>query len=93
MDLEQDVLLRQVAKRLKLLNIWLGIMTFFALSGLVIAALVAVAALTFINRTSNKIDNLEKSVPNTTNITSDFCSQSQISQVIKDQTGLCKNSN
>lgn len=68
-------------------------MTVFALGGLVLAGLVAFAAITFINRTSDKIDNLQKNVTNTTNITNGFCDQSDISQVIKDQTGLCKNTN
>ena len=68
----------------------MGIMTLFALGGLVLAGLVAFAAIAFINHTSDKIDTIQKDVTNTTNITNSFCEQSDINQVIKDQTGLCK---
>lgn len=85
-----EVLLRQLTRQLKILNIWISIVGVTILAAITISIYLLVKVITFVQNTSDKITNLQQKTESSLNVKQQVCDSKSLSSLLQDRSTLCK---
>lgn len=85
-----EVLLRQLVRQMKVLNIWITVFGTLILAALLICLYMVFKVVTFVQDTSNKLNSIQENTQNTLNVQKQLCSSDNISGFLKDRSDYCK---
>jgi hypothetical protein len=86
-----DILLKQLVRQLRVLNIWISIFGTLILTMLIILGILVFKVVTFVNDTNKKVDNFTSQTRRTLDVKQQACSSQSIGGVLKDKTNICNN--
>lgn len=84
-----ELLIRQLTRQLRILNIWLTFLGVIFIVGFVILGILIYKVLSFTHDVSNKFTSLQKT-EQSLNIQKQACSNSSISSFLQKNTSICK---
>lgn len=90
---DQEQLLKQLSRRIKWLNVWLGLMSVFALIMLGVLAGLAFVVVNFVHQTGTKITKIEKTANNLQSgdvLTQQLCGNPKFAQFIPPDNNICQ---
>ena len=90
---DQEQLLRQLSRRIKWLNIWMGLMSVFALMMLGVLAGLAFVVGAFVHQTDTKINKIEKTANSLQSgdvLTQQLCGNPKFAQFIPPNSNICQ---
>lgn len=85
-----DVLLKQILRQLKLLNIWITVFGTLILIGLVVAGVVLYKLVTFANESLQSINNFQAKAEQSLDIKQQLCKDENGGALFRRTTDLCK---
>ncbi|MDB5181546.1 MAG: hypothetical protein JWP13_309 [Candidatus Saccharibacteria bacterium] len=84
-----EILLRQLVRQLRLLNIWISIVGSLILISLIVCIVLIFKVVTFVQDTSDKISNLQQKTENSLNVRNQLCDSKSIASLLEDRSSLC----
>ncbi len=85
-----EVLLRQLVRQMKILNIWITVFGTLILVALIICLYLVFRVVTFVQDTSNKLNSIQENTQNTLNVQKQLCSSDNISGFLKGRSDYCQ---
>ena len=85
-----ELLLKQLVRQLKIMNIWISIFGGLILVTLIILGVMVYKVVTFVNDTNAKIDNITSQTQETLDFKSKFCGSDSLGGFLRDRTEICK---
>ncbi len=84
-----ELLLRQLVKQLRILNIWISIFGSLILITLIVLGVLVFKVVTFVNDTNKKVENLTSQTKQSLDIKQKACNSNTIGNVLRDKTDVC----
>ncbi len=85
-----EILLKQLVRQLRLLNIWISIFGTLILVTLAILGYFVFKIVTFVNDTNTKIDNITTQTKESFDVKGQVCESDGVGGFLRDKTGICK---
>ncbi len=85
-----ELLLKQLVRQLKIMNIWISIFGTLILITLAVLGVLVYKVVTFVNDTNQKIDNITAQTQETLDFKSKFCESDSVGGFLRDRTEICK---
>lgn len=85
-----EILLKQLVRQLRLLNIWISIFGTLILVTLAVLGYFVFKIVTFVNDTNTKINNFTTQTKDTLDVKGQVCESDGIGGFLRDKTGVCK---
>lgn len=85
-----ELLLKQLVRQLKIMNIWISIFGGLILVTLIILGVMVYKVVTFVNDTNAKIDTITSQTQETLDFKSKFCGSDSLGGFLRDRTEICK---
>lgn len=84
-----EVLLKQLTRQLKILNVWISIFGSLILISFVIIIFLLFKVVTFVQDTSQKVSDLQQKTSNTLNLEKQLCEDKSFSDFLNNKTVIC----
>lgn len=85
-----EVLLKQLVRQMKILNIWISVFGTLILVAMIICLYLVFRVVTFVQDTSNKLNSIQENTQNTLNVQKQLCSSDNISDFLKNRSDYCQ---
>ena len=85
-----EVLLRQIIRQLKILNIWITIFGVLIIVSLAIGGIVLYKIATIANNSAKKFESFQQQTSKNLNVKQQLCADTSFSLILKSQTSICK---
>jgi hypothetical protein len=84
-----EVLLKQLVRQLKILNIWISIVGTLILTSLIICIVLIYKVVTFVQHTADQVTSIQQKTENSLNVKSQLCDNNSIRSFLKDKSQVC----
>lgn len=85
-----ELLLKQLVRQLKIMNIWISIFGTLILVTLAILGVLVYKMVSFVNDTNAKIDNITTQAQESLDFKSKFCDANNVGDFLRERTQICK---
>jgi hypothetical protein len=85
-----EVLLRQLVRQLKILNTWITIVGGLILAVIIVCAFLLFKVVTFVQDTSDKVNNLQQKTEDNLNVKKQICESNSIGNLLENRSSLCE---
>lgn len=84
-----ELLLKQLIRQLKVLNIWITIFGSLILVVLIVLGVLVFKVVSFVNDTNEKVDNFTQQTQQSLDVKQKACGSNTLGDVLRDKTGVC----
>ena len=84
-----ELLLKQLVRQLRVLNIWISIFGSLILAVLIIVGILVFRVVTFVNDTNKKVETFTQQTKQSLDIKSQACDTKSLGNILKDKTSVC----
>lgn len=85
-----ELLLKQLVRQLRIMNIWISIFGTLILITLVVLGVLVWKVVSFVNETNTKIDNITSQTKESLDFKQRFCTSDGVGGFLRDRTEVCK---
>lgn len=85
-----EVLLKQLVRQMKILNIWISIVGGLILVTIAICAFLLFKVVTFVQDTRDSVNNLQQKTEDSLNVKQQICDSNSIGSLFQERSDLCK---
>lgn len=84
-----EVLLRQLVRQLKILNIWIAVVGTIILASIIVCIFLLFKVVTFVQNTSDRVTNLQQKTEKSLDVRQQVCDNNSISDLLQDRSEFC----
>lgn len=85
-----EQLLRQLARQLKILNIWITIVGTLILASIIICIYLLFKVVTFVQNTSDRVTNIQDNTKNSLNLQKQLCDSKTFGNFLENRSEVCR---
>lgn len=85
-----EVLLRQLIRQMKVLNLWISIFGTLILVALIVCIYLVFRVVTFVQDTSNRLNSIQENTQNTLNVQKQLCDSDSVGSFLSKRSDYCK---
>lgn len=85
-----EVLLRQIVRQLKILNIWITVFGVLIIVSLAIGGIVLYKIAMVANNSAKKFESFQQQTSKNLNVKQQLCADTSFSSILNSQTSICK---
>lgn len=85
-----EVLIKQLTRQLKILNIWVSIVGLTLLAAIAVCLYLLFKVYTFVESTQNRIGDLQEKTESSLNVQQRLCENRSITNLLENRSELCR---
>ncbi len=85
-----ELLLKQLIRQLRIMNIWISVFGSLILITLVVLGILVFKVVSFVNDTNKKIENITTQTQQSLDFKSKVCDTDSIGNLLQDRTNVCE---
>ncbi len=85
-----DILLKQLVRQLRIMNIWISIFGSLILVSLIVLGILVFKVVSFVNDTNKKIETITTQTKQSLDVKAKVCDTDTVGGFLQDKTSVCK---